>query len=248
MAESSVANSDSRATSANCEDKSRFGPLVSDVTEMIVVRHGETSWNSCGRIQGHLDVDLNEAGRQQAMAVADRLSKESKIAAVYSSDLKRAAETAQMIANACDLVELMQDPMLRERHMGDLHGLIFREAAKLKPNAYKAFVSPNSNQEIPGGGESLDQLYERCTSSLESIAKKHRGERVVVVTHGAVIETLFKRADLRGLYQGKVMNTSVNILHLFDSGNWIVKTWGDVSHLGGTGFLESGFGGDKNFG
>ncbi|CBI41111.3 unnamed protein product, partial [Vitis vinifera] len=72
----------------------------------IVVRHGETAWNADGRIQGHLDVELNEAGRQQAAAVADRLSKGPRISAVYSSDLKRAFETAQAIATSCGRFEV----------------------------------------------------------------------------------------------------------------------------------------------
>lgn len=73
------------------------------------------------------------------------------------------------------------------------------------------------------------------------------GERVVVVTHGGTMRALFKRANLRGLSPGKVMNTSVNIFHISDSG-WEIKVWGDVSHLGKTGFLASAFGGDKNSG
>lgn len=222
--------------------------VPSDFAEIVVVRHGETTWNASGRIQGHLDVELNDVGKQQAAAVADRLSKEAKISAIYSSDLKRAFETAQTIAKCSDSLEVIQDPMLRERHLGDLQGLIFREALKLNPVAHKAFLSHRTDQEIPGGGESLDQLYLRTTSSLERIAKKHKGERVVVVTHGGVIRAMYKRAAPQGLTQGKIMNTSVNIFHLSENGNWIIKTWGDVSHLGETGFLKSAFGGDQNSG
>ncbi|KAJ0457661.1 putative phosphoserine phosphatase [Helianthus annuus] len=76
-------------------------PVVRKYTEIVVVRHGETEWNAEKRIQGHLDVDLNDVGRQQAVAVAERLSRESKISAIYSSDLKRALETAETIASRC---------------------------------------------------------------------------------------------------------------------------------------------------
>lgn len=215
--------------------------------EIIVVRHGETEWNHDGRIQGHLDVELNEAGRQQAAAVADRLSREPNISAVYSSDLKRAFETAQIIATSCGGLEVSKEPDLRERHLGDLQGLVLREAAKLSKKAYQAFLSHRTNQEIPGGGESLDRLYERCTSSLERIGRKHRGERVIVVTHGGVIRTLYERACPNGRTGGKVLNTSINIFHL-DGDKWTIKSWGDVSHLNQTGVLESGFGGDKTSG
>ncbi|KAL9461430.1 hypothetical protein AB3S75_004429 [Citrus x aurantiifolia] len=165
-----------------------------DYCEIIVVRHGETPWNVQGKIQGHLDVELNEVGREQAVSVAERLAKEFKISVIYSSDLKRALETAQTIANSCGGLKVIEDPELRERHLGDLQGLVFREAAKVCPIAYHAFLSRKTDQDIPGGGESLDQLYRRCTSALQRIARKHIGERIVVVTHGGVIRTLYQRA------------------------------------------------------
>ncbi|KAL0343649.1 UNVERIFIED_CONTAM: Phosphoglycerate mutase-like protein 4 [Sesamum angustifolium] len=172
--------------------------------EIVVIRHGETKWNADRRIQGQLDVDLSDIGRKQAFAVADRLSREPKISAVYSSDLKRALDTAEIIAKSCGVLE--------------------------------------------GGGESFNQLYNRCTSALQSIAKKHRGDRVVVVSHGAAIEALHKTASPSGNCKGKVLNASVNVFHLSDEDEWIIKSWGDVSHLNQTGFLESGFGGDRKSG
>nr|GMD99479.1 phosphoglycerate mutase-like protein 4 isoform X1 [Ipomoea batatas] len=118
-------------------------------TEIIVIRHGETEWNAEGRIQGHLDVELNDIGRQQAHAVADRLSREPKISVVYSSDLKRAFETAETIASSCGVLEVVKDPDLRERHLGDIQGLTVSEASQKSPNAYKAMVSRRTDQEIP---------------------------------------------------------------------------------------------------
>ncbi|KAI4327478.1 hypothetical protein L6164_019933 [Bauhinia variegata] len=218
-----------------------------DYSEIVVVRHGETAWNADGRIQGHLDVELNEAGREQAAAVADRLSKEPKVSVVYSSDLQRAFETAQIIATRCGGLEVVKDPELRERHLGDLQGLVYREVAKINPKAHQALLSHNSNQEIPGGGESLVQLYDRCTSALQRIGKKHKGKRVVVVTHGGVIRSLYKRACPNGKSAGKVLNTSVNIFHLYED-KWTLKAWGDVSHLKQTRYLQSGFGGDRTSG
>lgn len=227
--------------------ESDFSYVNPAVAEIIVIRHGETAWNADGRIQGHLDVELNEAGRQQAVAVANRLAKEPPISAVYSSDLKRALETAQIIATTCGNLEVIKDPDLRERNLGDLQGLVYREAVITNPEASEALRSHRSDQTIPGGGESLDQLYQRCTSSLQKIGNKHRGQRVVVVTHGGTIRALCKRADphRRG---GKVLNTSVNVFHLSDGDKWKIKTWGDVSHLDQTDYLQSGFGGDKNSG
>ncbi|KAL7141343.1 hypothetical protein ABFS83_08G047100 [Erythranthe nasuta] len=216
--------------------------------EIIVIRHGETEWNADRRIQGHLDVDLNDAGRQQAVAVADRLSREPKISAVYSSDLKRASETAETIAKGCGVLEVTKDPAFRERHLGYLQGAVLHEAAKVNPDAYQAFLSNRDDQEIPGGGESFNQLYERSTSALQKIAKKHIGERIVVVSHGGTIRALHKRASPHRRCAAKVLNTSVNVFHLSDEGKWSIKLWGDVSHLNQTEFLESGFGGDRNSG
>ncbi|KAL3646251.1 hypothetical protein CASFOL_011431 [Castilleja foliolosa] len=245
----STARDEALAQSDCAENDGADETIISpNCTEIIIIRHGETEWNADRRIQGHLDVDLNDVGRQQAVAVAERLSKEPKISAVYSSDLKRAFYTAETIAKACGVLEVTKDPDLRERHLGDLQGFVFQELAKLNPKAHKAFLSNQDDQEIPGGGESFNQLYDRCTSALQRIAQKHRGERVVVVSHGGTIRALHKKASPHRRFSGRVMNTSVSIFLLTDGGKWVIKSWGDVSHLDKTGFLESGFGGDRNSG
>ncbi|XP_047155379.1 phosphoglycerate mutase-like protein 4 isoform X1 [Vigna umbellata] len=218
-----------------------------DYAEIVVVRHGETAWNATAKIQGHLDVELNENGREQAAVVGDRLSREAKASVIYSSDLQRAFETAQIIASKCGGLEVVKDSDLRERHLGDLQGHVYQEIAKTSPIAYKAFISKNEDQEIPGGGESLVQLFDRSTSALLRIGLKHKGERVVVVTHGGFIRALYKRACPNG-GPGKVLNTSVSVFHLYGEDKWTLKVWSDVSHLSKTRFLESGFGGDKNSG
>ncbi|XP_012079192.1 phosphoglycerate mutase-like protein 4 isoform X2 [Jatropha curcas] len=197
----------------------------SDYAEIIILRHGETLWNVDGRIQGHVDVELNEAGRQQAAL--------------------RALETAETIAARCGGLQVIKDTDLRERHLGDLQGLVFSEAAKINPEAFRALLSHKTSQDIPGGGESLDQLYQRCTSCLQRIARKHIGERVIVVTHGGVISTLYENARPNNKAPRKVLNTSIHIFLIPDEKNWTIKTWGDVSHLNQTEYLESGFGGDR---
>ncbi|KAL6641931.1 hypothetical protein ACP70R_020112 [Stipagrostis hirtigluma subsp. patula] len=213
--------------------------------EVVVVRHGETAWNAGRTIQGQMDPELNETGRQQAVMVARRLSKETKPAAVYSSDLKRAAETAQTIAAACDVSNLVLDRALRERHMGDLHGLKWDDAVRTHPEAYKALSSDERNQEIPGGGESLEQLSDRCVSYLNSVAEKHKGERVIVVSHGATIEEICRHADPSSSVQRRIPNTSVSIVHISGSdGHWVLEKAGDVGHLNDDGFLQDAFGGD----
>ncbi|CAL4999339.1 unnamed protein product [Urochloa decumbens] len=179
--------------------------------------------------------------------VAHRLSKEVKPAAIYSSDLKRAAETAKTIARICNLPNVVFDPALRERHIGDMQGMKFQDAATERPEAYKAFMSHKRNQQIPGGGESLDQLSERCVSCLLNIVEKHKGERVIVVSHGGTIRELYRHASPMRPVQGKIHNTSVSVILVSSiTGRCIVKTVGDISHLQATGVLENAFGGDKN--
>uniref|UniRef100_A0A0E0MJD8 Uncharacterized protein n=1 Tax=Oryza punctata TaxID=4537 RepID=A0A0E0MJD8_ORYPU len=219
-----------------------------DFAEVVVVRHGETSANALRIIQSirtiltGVDGYRAKRGWQTASGygelyqyVARRLAKEAKPAAVYSSDLKRAAETAQTIATACNVSNLVLDPALRERHMGDLHGLKFDDAVRSKPDAYKAFSSDDRSQEIPGGGESLDQLSERCVFR----------DRVIVVSHGASIEELCRHADPTSSVRKRIPNTSICVFHISGiTGHWIVERFGDVAHLNEDGFLQNAFGGD----
>ncbi|CAO2147552.1 unnamed protein product [Urochloa humidicola] len=213
--------------------------------EVVVVRHGQTDWNVSGIIQGRMDPELNETGRQQAAMVARRLSKEAKPAAVYSSDLKRAAETAQTIAAACCVSDsdLVFDRALTERHMGLFQGWSIDDAKRSE--AYKAFKPGGRDQELPGGGESLNQLSERCVSRLNAIAEKYKGERVVVVSHEAVIEEICRHADPTSSGGRQIPNTSISVVHVSGSdGRWILEKFGDVGHLNEDGSVHSASDGD----
>ncbi|XP_030538798.1 phosphoglycerate mutase-like protein 4 isoform X4 [Rhodamnia argentea] len=246
--EPAMSDSNSRvAADMDCGGDAPSVPSGVDYAEIVVVRHGETDWNADGRFQGTLDVELNEIGRRQSIAVGERLSKECKISAIYSSDLKRAFETAKLIATACGGLEVIKDPGLRERNFGELQGLQPHAAASAYPEAYKALRSQKTDQEIPGGGESIDQVYQRCTTSLRNISMKHKGERVVAVTHGGVLRTLHARA-CPNKHPVKFLNTSLNIFHLSDGDNWVLKSAGDVSHLSQIEHLRTGFGGDRTSG
>ncbi|XP_077242285.1 metal-independent phosphoserine phosphatase-like [Tasmannia lanceolata] len=215
-----------------------------DVSEIVVVRHGETTWNASGRIQGQLESELNEVGWKQAVAIAERLGKERKPTAVYSSDLKRAKDTAEMIAKECHFHDqVIVVPELKERHVGSLQGLFWSEIQEKEPEAYLAFFSPQNDIEIPGGGESFNQLCERSIVALQEIASKHKGERVTVVTHGGVLRAIYM-AMTQEPSAGKVLNASINVLHLSDK-KCVFKTWSDVSHLNEVGFLQRGFNGDS---
>ncbi|KAL5728440.1 phosphoglycerate mutase (2,3-diphosphoglycerate-independent) [Ranunculus cassubicifolius] len=212
-----------------------------DYTEIVLIRHGETDWNITNKIQGQLDIELNEFGKEQASAVANRLSKEPKFSAIYSSDLKRALETAQTITNSCGKLEVVQDKDLRERHFGDLQGYVLDQSAKrsnaskLKPEAYKAYKTGNV---IPGGGETVDQFHKRCIAAVQKIGEKHKGERVVVVTHGGVIKELQKKTEAKKKRWESVENASVSVIQLAGDGEWVIQLWDDARHLEDLGAAE----------
>ncbi|XP_039823730.1 phosphoglycerate mutase-like protein 4 isoform X1 [Panicum virgatum] len=230
-----------------------------EFTEVVVVRHGETSWNASRIVQilqqGQMDPELNEIGREQALVVAHRLSKEAKPAAIYSSDLKRAAETAEIIAKVCGVTNLVLNEPLRERHMGYLQGLKWDDAVNKNPDVFRGSdifkitegSDPDSrNQELPGGGESLNQLNQRCVSYLNKIAQEHSGERVVVVSHGAAILELCRHTDPpNSSIRRNIPNTSLNVFRVSSvTRRWILERCGDVSHLDENGILKNSFGGD----
>ena len=199
-------------------------------TQVIIVRHGETLWNIKGIRQGHLDSPLTESGKAQAKALGARLKRE-KFSALYSSDLGRAVETAQRIT-ALTGHEIVTDLKLRERHLGIFQGLTADEMKQRYPEEYRLNRSLSPNYVIPGG-ESIVQQVARNIAYLNEIAEKHRGETIVVVTHGGVLSGLFRHtfsipfgAPRRFEFVNAGLNTFV-----YQGGDWFLQTWGDVSHL-----------------
>jgi broad specificity phosphatase PhoE len=141
------------------------------VTTLLLVRHGETDWNAEGRLQGHTDRPLNEFGRRQAAALAERLADDG-IDAVYASDLARARETAEILAERLGL-PVATDPDLRERNWGNWEGLTGSERDRVD------YV-----------GEERDAHGERVIRAVRRIAEQHPGERIVVVTHGGSLRRI----------------------------------------------------------
>ena len=141
------------------------------MTTLLLIRHGETDWNAEGRLQGHTDRPLNDFGRRQAGALAERLAGDG-ITAVYSSDLSRALETAEILAARLEL-PVVTDPDLRERNWGNWEGLTGTERDRVE------YV-----------GEATDAHGERVLRAVRRIAEQHPGERVVVVTHGGSLRRI----------------------------------------------------------
>jgi broad specificity phosphatase PhoE len=156
------------------------------VTTIHLARHGETDWNRELRWQGHSDPPLNERGRRQAHALADALDGMS-LAAVYSSDLSRASETAEIVASRLDLTVAV-DPALREIDVGSWEGLTLAEIEVRFPRAVAHWEQEGAHGWE--GGESHDQMAARVRVAVHSIAAKHEGDEVLVVTHGGPIRAL----------------------------------------------------------
>src|SRR5512142_825206 len=149
------------------------------VTTLLLVRHGETDWNSDGRVQGHLDVPLNAAGRAQAARLADILAS-VPIDAIYTSDLSRASETASAIAARHGLA-VHPDPGLRERLFGAWQGLSLDEVAVRFPEQYR--LHREGAEFAPAGSEAFQQFQDRVCAAVERIADANEGRTVVITTH-----------------------------------------------------------------
>ena len=202
---------------------------MSDTT-LLVVRHGETTWNREKRMQGVTDTVLSEVGRAQAQALGRRL-KEHRFAALYSSNLSRALHTARAIGEHTGR-EVVVDERLRERCFGIFEGLTAAEIMSRYPQEYALFASHDPDYEVPGG-ECARGFSLRCIGCLAEIAARHPGEEVVVVSHGLVLDSLYRAAH--GLAHGAprplpLINASVNRFG-YGAGTWRMELWGDVSHL-----------------
>jgi probable phosphoglycerate mutase len=199
-------------------------------TEFILLRHGETEWNTLGRLQGHRDSPLSVKGLRQADALAARLASVS-FHALYCSDLGRALETARRIA-ARTGHSVLEDMRLRERGLGILEGLTRDEASQHHPEVFAEYAAGGPDFVIPGG-ESASQRLRHAVECLEELGARHAGERIVVVTHGGVLSSLFRHC--LGIPPGvprtfSVLNASWSHFD-YHAGAFRLVTWGDVNHL-----------------
>lgn len=200
------------------------------MTQLILIRHGETLWNRERRMQGQRDSPLSDTGLYQARRLGQRLA-DLSFGVLYSSDLGRAYETARSVAEVTGH-EIAVDPRLRERHFGVFEGLTSDEIESRFPAEFDCYKSHNPAYVIPGG-ESAQQFHDRCLACLQEIAERHTGATVVVVTHGLVLDIAYRAAhaiELGAPRPVPLLNASLNV---FDYSNrrWRCETWGDVSHL-----------------
>jgi probable phosphoglycerate mutase len=200
------------------------------LTELLFIRHGETDWNRQQRFQGQIDVPLNATGQAQAQRLAARLAGDPHDALI-SSDLQRARETAAPLALAWGTVPLAV-PGLREQSFGVLEGLDVPTIQTRHPALWQQWLEHRADFALPGG-ESLRQFHARVLASVRELADAAAGRRLAVVTHGGVLDMLWRSAHglpLDGLRECAIPNTGLNRLRWAD-GTLQVERWADDAHL-----------------
>jgi len=201
---------------------------------MLAIRHGETAWNVDTRIQGHIDIPLNDTGLQQAQHLGRTLAGRDAIDAIYASDLSRAHTTASAIAQAVGQ-SVTAHTGLRERHFGAIQGRTFAEIEAELPDHAWHWRKRTPDWVPPGGGESLLMLRERIVGTVNELAARHPGQQIVLVAHGGVMDILYRaatRLELQAPRSWPLTNTAVNRLLWTPQGLTLVG-WGDTSHLDG---------------
>jgi probable phosphoglycerate mutase len=207
-------------------------------TQVLFIRHGETPWNRVKRIQGHIDIPLAETGVAQAQRLAERLVREARdgvrLDAIYSSDLQRAQQTARPSASALGIVPQL-DEALRERAYGIFQGHDSEEIARRYPDDYAHWQTRDPGF-APAGGESVRAFYHRVVHAVTAIVAKHPGGRIACVTHGGVLDCVYRYAQGLALDAPRsyaLLNTSINTVEFDEGGVASVLDWADVAHLNG---------------
>jgi probable phosphoglycerate mutase len=204
------------------------------LTEIILIRHGETAWNALGKYQGHTDIALNTTGLAQAQAAAGavaQLHRTRPFAALIASDLQRAVQTAAALAAATGL-PVQTDARLRERNFGALEGLTREQMAAQHPADFARLLEPY--HALPGG-ESQAQFFARVDAALHDLVQSYPGQPVLAVCHGGTLAMAWRIAHGQWVdtpRAGPMLNASLNsIVH--DGTRFTVRYWGEVAHLDG---------------
>jgi 2,3-bisphosphoglycerate-dependent phosphoglycerate mutase len=204
----------------------------SGMTELLFIRHGETDWNVQQRFQGQLDVPLNATGHAQAQRMAAALTND-RHDLIFSSDLQRACQTAAPLAAAWSQ-QAQTLPGFREQGFGVLEGLDGTTVRAQHPALWLQWLKFDADFELPGG-ESTRRFHQRVNQALADLVAKHSGKRIAVVTHGGVLDMLWRSAHgltLNGQRECDIPNTGINRLRWVD-GALQVQSWAEAQHLDG---------------
>lgn len=202
-------------------------------TSILLIRHGETAWNAVRRLQGHIDIPLNQEGQRQAEALGRALAAEP-LHAVISSDLQRALQTAQAVAGPQRKVH--QDVQLRERCYGVFEGMLYADIERSYPAEFAAWQARDIDAVMPAGervAESFRQFFQRSLDGIAGWAGRHPGRTIAIVAHGGVLECAYRAATgmtLDSPRDFQVKNASINRF-TFADGKLALQSWGETAHL-----------------
>ncbi len=197
---------------------------------IYIVRHGQTEWNILGKTQGHGDSDLTAKGREQAELLAGSMTK-YPIDYIYSSDLGRAYQTAEIIGNKLN-VQIEKTEALREMNFGTWEGRIIKDIMEEDPELYRRWRNEPHLAKIPQG-ETLDEIKERTDAFIKEINEKYDGKHIVLVTHSLCARIMllsFLDSSVQNIYRINQGNTALNIIELRDYGPVVMKM-NDTTHI-----------------
>ena len=200
-------------------------------TEVVLIRHGETDMNRELRFQGHVDVALNATGLQQARRLATRMAGE-QADAVYVSDLMRAQQTAQEIAAQLAL-QPVPESGLREQSFGRVDGMRVDDIQKQHPECWEGWLRFEQDYAMPEG-ESTRQFHARVMEAVHRLVAAHPDQKLVIVTHGGVLDMIYRTARSLGLdgpRQSEIPNAGFNRIRVRGDGAIDILDWADTRHL-----------------
>jgi 2,3-bisphosphoglycerate-dependent phosphoglycerate mutase len=200
------------------------------MTDLILLRHGETDWNRELRFQGHVDVGLNDIGLEQARRLARRLAGEIAHR-LYASDLLRAQQTAQPVSGLMSL-PTVSDAALREQSFGTVDGMSVDDIKAQHPQAWEGWLRFHEDYCMPEG-ESTRQFHARVMDAVHRLIAAHPAQTLVVVTHGGVLDMIYRTArslGLNGPRQSDIPNAGLNRVRVHD-GRIEILAWADTAHL-----------------
>ena len=201
--------------------------------DLVLIRHGETDWNRAMRFQGQSDVPLNDVGLAQADRIAARLGAET-VDTIVSSDLDRAMRTALPAAALLGL-PVAPEPGLREQCFGYAEGRTGADIRAERPEAWEQWLAFHADGAFPGG-ESTRQFFTRTVDTVRRLAATHPGQRLLVFTHGGVLDMVFRAAralSLDGPRLAEIPNAGYNRIRVADEGAIEIVVWADTAHLDG---------------
>ena len=210
-------------------------PKPDTTTDLILIRHGETAWNRELRFQGHADVPLNDMGHEQARRLGLRLASETAVQHIFSSDLMRAQQTAAPGAQQLSL-PVATSAALREQFFGVVEGMRSDEIQSLHPRAWEEWLEFREDHAMPEG-ETPREFHARIIAALGSIAAAHRGQHLIVVTHGGVLDMVWRTArglSLSGPRRSEIPNAGFNRIRIADPSrpdDIEIVEWADTRHL-----------------